>query len=62
MNEINMNFFPEIFRLGYSGGKWPWMAKRGTVGEEWGKEEMQERLYELFSRLKECQGKYSFNF
>jgi hypothetical protein len=31
-----------------------------TVGEEWGKEEMQERLYELFPRLKGCQGKYSF--
>jgi hypothetical protein len=33
-----------------------------TVGEEWGKEQMQERLYELFPRLKECQGKYSIYF
>jgi hypothetical protein len=34
--------------------------KRLRWGEEWGKEEMQERLYELFPRLKECQGKYNF--
>jgi hypothetical protein len=30
------------------------------VGEEWGKEEKRQKLYELFPRLKECQGKYSF--
>ncbi len=43
--------------LGGNGLGW---KKRVTVGEEWGKEEMQKRLYELFPRHKECQGKYSF--
>jgi hypothetical protein len=31
--------------LGENGLGW---KKRVTVGEEWGKEEMQKRLYELF--------------